>query len=338
MDSDKVSVIIPVYNAGQYLNKCLDSVLYQSYQCYEIIAVNDGSVDNSWGILTEYAGRYTDRFKIYTQENQGQSAARNRALKYATGEYVTFLDSDDYIEADYLERLVKTAQENQSDMVGSGEIRLDEKGNTVSVIRYKIDRKGNCALRRLNFSGKIYRRDFLEEHHMRFAVGKVYEDNPFNIQAYALAKNLKVIDYIGYYQMVHIGSTTTKKIETSKLPFHEIEDMMQYIEQHKDEVADYDLYEYTVLSFFTYFIFKANRQHYYFDIDGRKSNEEVVNEICDFVERVVKRYLTGTKKNKYLKSVRNCGVSISQSVGVWLCVRLIQKGHLNKFVKRYFHY
>lgn len=338
MDFGKVSVIIPVYNAGEYLNKCLDSVLAQSYQSYEIIAVDDGSEDNSWDILREYESRYTDKFKIYTQENQGQSAARNKALKYATGEYITFLDSDDYIRTDYIERLVITARENQSDMVGSGEIRLDEEGHTVSVIRYRVDREGNCVLRRLNFSGKIYRRDFLEKHHMRFAVGKVYEDNPFNIQAYALAKNLKIIDYIGYYQMVHIGSTTTRKIESSKLPFHEIEDMMQYIERHKDEVADYDLYEYTILSFFTYFIFKANKQHYYFDIEGRKSNEEVIGEICEFVERVVKRYLTGVKKNKYLRSVRKCGVSVSQSMGVWLCVRLIQNGYLNKFVKGYFHY
>lgn len=114
--------------------------------------------------------------------------------------------------------------------------------------------------------------------------------------------------------------------------------MMQYIEVHKNEVVDYDLYEYTVLSFFTYFIFKANKQHYYFDIDGRKSNEDVINEICDFVERVVKKYLTGIKTNRYLKSLRNCGVSVSQNVGVWLCIRLIQRGYLKKFVKGYFHY
>ncbi len=338
MDLGKVSVIIPVYNAGKYLKKCLDSVLTQSFQNIEIIAVNDGSEDDSWEILKEYADNYVDKFKVFTQENQGQSVARNEALKYTSGEYVAFLDSDDYVETDYIERLVRTAQENKSDMVGSGEIRLDEEGNTVSVIRYRVNKEGNCALRRLNFSGKLYRRDFLEKHNMRFAVGKVYEDNPFNIQAYALAQNLKVIDYIGYYQMVHIGSTTTKKIDSAKLPFDEIEDMMQYIEVHKNEVADYDLYEYTVLSFFTYFIFKANKQHYYFDIDGRKSNEDVINEICDFVERVVKKYLTGIKTNRYLKSLRNCGVSIPQNVGVWLCNRLIQRGYLKKFVKGYFHY
>lgn len=338
MSADKVSIIIPVYNAEKYLKKCLDSVLNQSYQCFEVIAVNDGSGDSSWEILQKYANKHPDKFKIFTQENQGQSVARNNALENATGVYVAFLDSDDYIEPDYLERLVAIAQENESDMVGSGEVRVDEEGNTVSVIRYKVDKKGRCLLRRLNFSGKIYRRDFLEKHNMKFAVGKVYEDNPFNIQAYSLAKNLKIIDYIGYWQMVHMGSTTTKKVDTGKLPFREIEEMMQYIERHKDEVADYDLYEYTILSFFTYFIFKANKQHYYFDIDGRKSNEDVVCEICDYVERVVKKYLTGIRSNRYLKSARNYGVSVSQSIGVRLCVKLIQSGNMKKFVKWYFRY
>ncbi len=338
MTKELVSVIIPVYNAEKYLAKCLDSVLQQTYQKLEIIAVNDGSSDGSYEILKAYSNKYPNIFKIFTQENQGQSAARNFALNYVGGEYTTFLDSDDYLEKDYIETLATAARENQSDMVSSGEIRQDESGNIVSVIRYKTDKNGNCVLRRLNFSGKLYRTDFLKKHNMQFAVGKVYEDNPFNIEAYALAQNLKIVDYIGYYQTVHIGSTTTKKISTDRLPFTEIESMIQYVEHNKSDVADYALFEYTTLSFFTYFLFKANKQHYYFDINGRKSSNEVVYEICDYVERIIKQYFTDAYKNPYVKIFGNYGVSVTQSIGVFFFLKLVRWNKLKKFIKIYYGY
>lgn len=341
-DCDKekniITIIIPVYNSEKYLRKCLDSVLAQSYKDIEVIAINDGSTDKSLDIMNEYKNNYPEIFQIFSQENQGQSSARNFALKYAKGKYITFLDSDDYIVPDYLEILVCTAEKYNSDMVASGEIRIDENGELVSKIKYKVDRNGKCVLRRLNFSGKLYRRDFLQKHDMRFAVGKVYEDNPFNIEAYALAKNLKVIEYIGYYQVVHIGSTTTKKIASRKLPFHEIEEMIKYVKQNKDDVDDYDLFEYTTISFFTYFLFKANKQHYYFDIDGRKSNEELVYEICDYVEKMIKKYFPSFQKNTYLRLRGNYGVSCVQNVGVWFFLKLVRLGKVKKFAKFYFRY
>ena len=333
-----VSIIIPVYNADKYIDRCFQSIIDQTYANLEIIAVNDGSTDESFHLLKTWRDRHPNIFTILSQENKGQSAARNCAMLYARGEYIAFIDIDDYITSDYINVLVETAFLYESDMVVSGEIRITEQGQTVNKIRYKTDRNGNCCLRRLNFSGKLYRKDFLEKYNLCFAEGKIYEDNPFNIKCLALARNLKIVDYIGYYQTVHIGSTTTKKINLAKLPLCEIENVMQFIKLHKDKVADYDLYEYTVLSFFTYFIFKANKQHYYFDIEGRKSSEEVISQICDFVEQTVKKYMPEVNRNKYLKPLGNYGVSIPQSLGVWLCYRLIQKGNLKKFVRWYFHY
>lgn len=333
-----VSVVIPVYNAEKYLHKCLTSLLQQKYKDLEIIAVNDGSTDNSWNILQEYKNEYPNIFKIFTQENSGQSAARNFALQHAHGTYIAFLDSDDYLLDDYLEKLVDAAEKNHSDMVCSGEIRITEEGKVVSEIRYKTDKKGNCSLRRLNFSGKIYRKDFLDKHNIRFAEGKVYEDNPFNIMAFALAQNLKIIDYMGYYQTVHQGSTTTKNINVDRLPFDKIEEVIQYIIKHKNMVEDFDLFEYTVFSFFTYFLFKANKQHYYFDIDGRKSSSEVVYKICEYCENVIKNYFPNYLKCKYVRVLNNNGVSIAQKAGVYLFLQFINKKCLQKFVKVYYCY
>ncbi len=333
-----VSIIIPIYNAEKYLEKCLKSILNQKYKDYEVIAVNDGSIDKSYEIICDYQQENPNIFKVYTQENKGQSCARNLAMKYAKGEYVTFLDSDDYIKEDYLEVLVSAAEKNQSDMVCSGEVRIDENGKIVSKIRYKLDKKGNCTLRRLNFSGKIYKKAFLEKNNIAFAEGKVYEDNPFNMMAFALAKNLVVIDYIGYYQIVHMGSTTTKKIQTDKLPFDEIEKAVRYVKDNKSKVNDYELFEYTVFSFFTYFLFKANKQHYYFDIEGRKSDKEVVYKICDYMKMLIYNFFPDYKKNRYVKKMKGKGVSSVQKVGVFFFIKLIESNNLKKFIKVYYRY
>ncbi|MDR1123958.1 MAG: glycosyltransferase, partial [Elusimicrobiota bacterium] len=101
-DSTAISIIIPVYNTGRYLPRCLDSVLAQTFKDFEVIAVNDGSSDNSANILADYAKK-DSRIKVITQANQGQSMARNNGLKAARGRFVYFIDSDDYIHPQLLE-------------------------------------------------------------------------------------------------------------------------------------------------------------------------------------------------------------------------------------------
>ena len=112
----KVSVIIPVYNVEKYLSECLDSVVNQTLKDIEIICVNDGSPDGSAAILEEYAQK-DNRIKVITQENRGLSEARNSGLKIASGEYIAFLDSDDYIDLKFFEQLYKRGIESNSDVV-----------------------------------------------------------------------------------------------------------------------------------------------------------------------------------------------------------------------------
>lgn len=333
-----VSIIIPVFNAEKYLKKCLMSIVKQTYDEYEIIMVNDGSLDRSKKIIDEFYNEYPNKTVVFEQENKGQSCARNRALQYAQGEYITFLDSDDYLAENYLEILVKAAINNHSDMVCSGEYRVDESGKEISTIRYKTGKNGKCVLRRLNFSGKLYRKNFLKNHHIKFAEGKVYEDNPFNIQAFALAKNLIVLDYIGYYQTVHVGSTTTKKIQADRLPFDEIDDAIHYVIQKGNEVDDFELFEYTVFSFFTYFLFKANKQHYYFDLEGRKSDKEVVYQLCDYVQKIITEEFPRYYCCSYVKLIGNKGVSFLQSAGVWFFLKLLKYNKLKEFIRIYYKY
>ena len=93
----KISVIVPIFNVEKYLKECLESIINQTFKDIEIICINDGSTDNSLDILNQYAEK-DNRIKVITQSNQGLSAARNTGIKYANGEYISFIDSDDYID------------------------------------------------------------------------------------------------------------------------------------------------------------------------------------------------------------------------------------------------
>lgn len=111
-----ISIVVPVYNAEKYLKKCLDSLINQTYKNLEIICVNDGSCDNSYNILKEYA-HLDSRIIVINQENRGASEARNAALDNASGEYIMFVDSDDYIELETCELAIAAAEHNHADLV-----------------------------------------------------------------------------------------------------------------------------------------------------------------------------------------------------------------------------
>ena len=115
-NNPKISVIIPVYNVEDYLEECLDSIINQTFKDLEIICINDGSQDNSLNILEEYAEK-DNRIKIITTKNQGLSAARNRGLENITGDYVYFIDSDDYLELTAFEELYAVSEEKSLDLI-----------------------------------------------------------------------------------------------------------------------------------------------------------------------------------------------------------------------------
>lgn len=331
-----VTIIIPVYNAQKYLRKCLDSLLNQTYQNYEVLMVNDGSTDRSAEILEEYADNYKDKFKLFHKENGGQSSARNLALPHVSGEYITFLDSDDYYEKHYLEYLYVAAKKNDSDMVISGQKKVDENGKVYLSIDYDIKKYPNCILRRLNFSGKLYKTEYMRKHKMKFAVGKTYEDNPFNFVMIFLAKNLVILPYSGYYQVGHPGSTTTKKIVEERLPYKEIAKAIDYVLKHKDEINDYSIFEFTILSFFTYFIFQANKKHMYLSLEDRKSDTKVIQNLCEYVMRILKKYFPKYWKNEHLGITKNPELQLTQRVGTKVFVILCRLNLLKSFATLYY--
>ena len=126
-----VSIIMPVYNCERFLSESIESVISQSFKNWELLIVDDGSKDSAPQIIDEYAKKYPQKVKAFHKENGGEFTTRNYGLERATGEYVTFVDTDDYVEPDWAEKLYNAAKENDADMAVCGFERIDLKTNKV---------------------------------------------------------------------------------------------------------------------------------------------------------------------------------------------------------------
>lgn len=182
----KVSVIVPAYNMENYIKRCLDSLVFQTLKDIEIICINDGSTDNSLHTFEEYAAK-DDRIKIYSQENLGLSAARNLGIEKATGEYIGFVDSDDYVDSDFYEKLYNAAVENNADISCGNIIRENAKKKRTHVEYQKPiiacstkEKYIAAGLPSHNYVwNKIYKRESLVKSNIKFVSGVVYEDMYF---------------------------------------------------------------------------------------------------------------------------------------------------------------
>lgn len=214
-----VSIIIPVYNVELYLKDCLDSFLNQSFADWEAICVNDGSTDSSAAILEEYAEK-DSRFKIISQPNGGLSAARNTGLKAVKGEYVLFLDSDDWLELNALEVLSKNI--NGEDLLCfSGRRFIEETNlyNPADVLAEKsyetgMDYYNENALQHRDFAFvcvvlRIYNKEFLLKNNLFFKEGIFHEDNLFTPVVCYHAHKVKQISDCLYDYRVRSNSITT---------------------------------------------------------------------------------------------------------------------------------
>lgn len=202
-----LSIIIPVYNSEKYLEECLNSVLNQTLKDIEIICVNDGSTDNSLKILENIAAQDL-RVRIINQENKGQGNARNAGLEAANGDYVGFVDSDDFISPDFYEKLYSY----NDDIILSTRRQYYENGKFRSK-NFKVKDKKSIILKNANIYNKIYRKEFLINNDIKF-YGKtnIAEDNYFSVKALLKAESIKIIKGGAYYYRVVSNSTIHKTL------------------------------------------------------------------------------------------------------------------------------
>ncbi|MCQ2735177.1 MAG: glycosyltransferase [Alphaproteobacteria bacterium] len=195
----KVSVIVPVYNTAKYLQCCLDSIIGQTLRDIEIVCVNDGSTDESLKILQEYMEN-DSRIKIISQKNQGLSAARNAGLKIASADYISFVDSDDFIHPEFLEQLYNAIQKTKCDVAGCdfAKIKKNKQLPFAWKIKTKIYKPAiNVLLNKRNFIhfnvwNKLYSKECICD--VPFIEGIYYEDWVFNTCVFAKIKSFVWID------------------------------------------------------------------------------------------------------------------------------------------------
>lgn len=218
-------MIIPVYNTYEYLVKCIESVLAQTLKSIEIIVVNDGSTDESLKILNQYVK--TNGIILIDKKNEGQGVARNKALDIAQGQYIAFIDSDDYIENDMLERMYEKAESSKLDITICNYKVVDINGNeiinNISLDNFEIINSNECIKRFLvcntieGFSwNKLFSSKLFNENCVRYPANMKYEDIPVVTN---LILNSNKIGFVNekFYYYVQRGQSTTNQININNL-------------------------------------------------------------------------------------------------------------------------
>ena len=236
----KLSVIVPVYRAEAWLRECVDSLLEQTLADMEIILVDDGSPDGSGAIMADYAARFPGRVRTLTLENGGQGRARNRGMELARGEYLGFVDSDDYVLPEMYETLVKTAEETGADIVDCEIEAFFPDGRTE---RLRTWREGRPIAAAGSACNKLFRRSFVGD--TRFPEGLKYED--FGFTAALLLRAGKTVHLPDAPYRYRIGQPSTMHNADSRMNLQLLE-IMEGIREGMDPEKDRDDFEFLVLN------------------------------------------------------------------------------------------
>lgn len=263
----KISIITPVYNVEKYLKKCVQSVLNQSLKEIELILIDDGSADASWKLVQEFVKK-DKRVTAIQQENAGAAAARNRGLEIARGEYIGFVDSDDWIDPNYFEELYATATSTKSDIVcayvdtdvsnlsknGKFSVTVDEYNNLYNVRMKNLVRENKLHLEFVIWLN-IYKRSMLDEHNVRFVPAiRTGQDSVFNMHASYYANAVSIVETPVYYHMNRRDgslmtnySFTPEGLKSRAGVFQEIVRFLNSVDEYDKEV--YKRRVYSVLNF-----------------------------------------------------------------------------------------
>lgn len=243
----RFSIIIPVYNTEKYLEKCLESIVNQTFNDYEAIVVNDGTTDNSEKIIDEFCSKYPNIKKI-NKTNGGLSDARNYGIKEATGEYLLFLDSDDYFDIKLLEKINIVLEQKKYDLVKFGyDLVYDEKQE---LKQENLEEKEYTnedffiqkVLNKISFEvawAYAYKKSFWDKYNFEYPKGYYHEDLALTPKIILKARNIYNLNYIGYHY-VQVGSSITRNNNYEKT-CQRIKHLVHHFDNLYEEVNKYDL-------------------------------------------------------------------------------------------------
>ena len=298
MNKCKLSIIVPVYGVEKYIDKCLNSLVKQSLKEIEIIVVNDGTKDNSQKIIDKYVKKYPDKIKSYIKENGGQGSARNYGLEKANGEYIGYVDSDDFVEKDMYKKLYNKAKENNYDIVVCGNYNVSEdyqnKNIDAFINNYNTDLE-NIFFGKMAVWNKIYKRDILIKNKLEFKEKVWYEDLAFTLKAIMNSNTFAFIDEPLYDYLIREGSTmNNSNVQRNLEILDAFNDILSYIQHNKKEeyfskiefLAIDHIYISTIVR-----VLKAEADD--------KVKRETINKLIDYMNKKFPNY----KNNKYINTL-----------------------------------
>lgn len=288
----KVSLIIPVYNVEKYISKCLATTVNQTLDDMELIFVNDGSTDNSEKYIKEYQEIYPNKIVYLEKENGGLSDARNYGMRYAKGEYIAFLDSDDYVELDMYELMYNKAKECNFDMVECNFYWQYPNKQKVDIGEIYHSKKEALEKARVVAWNKLYKREIVNKSEIIFPKGLRYEDVEF---FYKILPNLEKIGFIEkplvYYVQRQNSISNTQNVKT-----REIIEILNNVWNFYKEQGLYDEYkdelEYTFARYLLCSSLKRMAK-----VEDEDLREKLLNEAWEFLNTTFPNW----KKNKILK-------------------------------------
>lgn len=228
----KISIIVPVYNVELYLIKCLDSLVDQTLKDIEIITVDDGSTDNSGQILKIYSEKYPDKIKVLHKMNGGLSDARNYGIPHATGEYIAFLDSDDYVELDMYEKMYKKAIEENSDMVECDFIWENPHKKKIDTGKSYMNKKEMMIYGRVVAWNKLIKRNVLDKSKIEFPKGLRYEDVEFFYKIIPYCNKISFVKEPLVHYVQRDSSIANSQNERNKEIFDVLDNVINYYKEN----------------------------------------------------------------------------------------------------------
>lgn len=299
---DKISIVVPVYNVEKYIVRNLKSLVKQTYKNIEIIVVNDGSPDNSQKIIDKFQKKYPDKIKSYIKENGGLSDARNYGIAKATGKFIMFIDSDDYVEKNIVEELYNSIKENKSDIAICDIYDDYEMINRSGIYKNYIP-KSFCdiytdklqLLNRFCTWNKLFNIELFKDKNMLFAQNKIYEDLRLIPKLYLKANKISYVNKPLYHYIIREGSVMTSSNIVKNLDIISgFEDLIGYYKKEKKYSLFKDELEYLVVD------------HLYIAAQVRvikmSKAKDIRKNIKPFLEYIENNNID-TKNNKYLTNL-----------------------------------
>ena len=294
----RVSIIIPVWGVEKYIGKCLDSLVNQTLEDIEIIVVNDGSLDNSQSIIDKYVAKHPDKVKSYIKENGGQGSARNYGIKVSTGEYIAFVDSDDFVELDMFEKMYNKAKKDKSDIVICGSYNVCEnyskKEIDAFITNYDTDLE-NMMFGKMAVWNKIYKRNIIIDNKITFKEKVWYEDLAFTLKAIINSSKFSFIDEPFYDYLIRQGSTmNNSNVERNLEILEAFDDVLNYVEKNRKheyiEMIEFLAIDHIYISAIVR-VLRAEADN--------KLKREVINKLISYMEKKFPNF----KENKYINTL-----------------------------------